>query len=149
MFDRIELESSADALAGENLVKQRYADRLVRPRSEIFRFTPQKMREVMAVVREFVEQQLPLQRAAETAAAELNDLTPTPEVLPATEELKRTNERLRELYLDTARLDNQIKDVDAEIARLEATVKIAIGSASGIEGIATWTMGQITGEVQP
>jgi hypothetical protein len=40
LFRSLSLATGADALAGEQFIKQRYAARLVRPRSEIFRFTP-------------------------------------------------------------------------------------------------------------
>ncbi|MBF6328475.1 hypothetical protein [Nocardia transvalensis] len=52
------------------------------------------------------------------------------------------NRRLLELAAEKARLEGQVKDLDAQIARSEATVKIAIGTAQGIAGIATWTMGE-------
>lgn len=149
LFHYVETEDGTDALEGEHFIKQRYAARLVRPRSEIFRFTPQEALDAMAAAQKFMEKELPQQRDAEAQVAELAGLTPTAEMRPATEDVKNTYQRLRELTLDKVRLENQVKDVCAEILRLEAALKIAIGSASGIEGIATWGLGKSRGKFNP
>ncbi|MGN2638367.1 hypothetical protein ACWEKT_35430 [Nocardia takedensis] len=54
LFRSVSTVTGADALAGEQFVKQRYAVRLARPRSEIFRLTPAEVVGVLAAAQEYV-----------------------------------------------------------------------------------------------
>ncbi|MGK8491817.1 GIY-YIG nuclease family protein [Nocardia asiatica] len=142
LFRSVSTETSAQALAGEHFIKQRYALRLVRPRSEIFRFTPAEVVGVLAAAQEYIEQELPREQADKAAVAELEAVTPDEEVVEATADTAMLHRQLHEMLAEKARLENQVKDAENEISRLTSALKIAIGKSSGIDGVAMWRIGK-------
>ncbi|WP_068056249.1 GIY-YIG nuclease family protein [Nocardia xishanensis] len=142
LFRSVSTATGADALAGEQFIKQRYAARLVRPRSEIFRFTPAEVVGVLAAAQEYVERELPREEADKAAVAQLEEATPDEEVLAATAELTTLHHQIHDMVAEKARLENQVKDAENEISRLTSALKIAIGKSSGIDGVAMWRIGK-------
>lgn len=148
LFGSFAIARDDDALAGEHFIKQRYFERMTHSH-ETFRFTAAEVHDVLAAAREFIEHRLPQQRANEKRVAELAVLTPVPEMLTATEDLKRLCEELRERTRQRAVAQNAVKALESDIAQLEAQVKVAIGATSGIEGYVSWTMGRSRGKFNP
>lgn len=142
LFRSLSFATSTESTAGETFIKQRYAARLVRPRGELFRFTPAEVVGALAAAQEYVERELPRERADEAAVAELEAETPDEEVLAASADTTMLQHQLHDMLDEKARLANQVKDAEREIARLTSALKIAIGKASGIEGVAMWRMGK-------
>ncbi|MFE3226040.1 hypothetical protein [Nocardia sp. NPDC059228] len=125
--------------AGEQFIKQRYAARLVRPRSEIFRFTPAEVVGVLSAAQEYVERELPREKADKAAVAQLEEAPPDEEVLAPTADMTMLHRQLHNMLTEKARLENQVKDAENEISRMTSALKIAIGKTSGI---AMWRMGK-------
>ncbi|MFJ9371028.1 GIY-YIG nuclease family protein [Nocardia sp. NPDC101769] len=149
LFRSVSTATGADALAGEQFIKQRYAARLVRPRSEIFRFTPAEVVGVLAAAQEYVERELPREKADKAAVAQLEEASPDEEVLAPTADMTMLHHQLHDMLTEKARLENQVKDAENEISRLTAALKIAIGKTSGIAGIAMWRIGKSRARFNP
>ncbi len=127
LFDYVESEH---ALKGEQFLKRRWAHRLHRYRSEVYRLTEDECRQAMAELRQYLEHVLPTELAEQQQLAELevvdNDDTmiePDPEILAA-------HRRLVEIESERRRLDY-------EAETLRRSIILAIGKNKGIEGVAT------------
>jgi hypothetical protein len=59
-------------------------------------------------------------------------------MLPPTAELVEQRRRLLQIRAEKARRMADIADLALEEERLEAAIKLAIGAAKGIDGVATW-----------
>ncbi|WP_280507132.1 GIY-YIG nuclease family protein [Nocardia flavorosea] len=143
LFDAIE---SDDYKAGEKFVKDNWpTHRSDLGGKEIFRFTTDEAYEVFRRLRTYLEQELPRQRRAE----ELNDIEPTPETLPADDALLQLRRKWTELTTEEQRLQAAITGVTSEKALVETELKLAIGTHTGIEGVATWARTKETRRINP
>ena len=132
VFDLIE---TADAKDGEAFLHRRLAHKCLI--GENFALTPDEMREAMGQAREFLEE-LPQQREVHDRLDELSSVESGDEMLPPTAELVEQRRRLLQIRAEKAQRVAEIADLVLEEERLGAAIKLAIGAAKGIDGVATW-----------
>jgi Meiotically up-regulated gene 113 len=137
LFDHIETGEAKD---GEDFILRRLAtQRLI---GEFFAVTADEASAAMDACRIFLERELPILRAERERVAELAAVESGSEMLPSSEDLL---DKYRALLLLRARkklLRIDIDRIEADEQRLETAIKLAIGTAKGIEGIATWETGE-------
>jgi Meiotically up-regulated gene 113 len=121
-FDFIKTD---DYRQGETFIHRLLDSRRVN--GEFFSVTPDEAREAMQACRDFLEHELPRRKKAE----ELSTVESGPEMRPHSEDAWAMS---RELL----RLCQQKDRIQIEITRLETAIQLAIGTARGIEGVATW-----------
>ena len=63
------------------------------------------------------------------------------QMLPATDELLEERRRLLQIRAEKARRMAEVADLELEERRLETAIKLTIGTAKGIDGVATWQTG--------
>ncbi|PPI89215.1 GIY-YIG nuclease family protein [Nocardia nova] len=102
--------------------------------TEIYRFTAAQAAEVFTGCRGWLANILPLERKAE----ELAGVEPDPTVLPRDDKAVELREEWLELDRRERELLESLRYVSATKDCVEAELKVAIGTASGIEGVATW-----------
>ncbi len=152
-----------DYQEGERYIHQLLKSRRVKARGagsrEHFLVAGPELAEAFEETRNYLDRDLPRQR--ELAKYEL--LEASEDILPATEDMVQVKELLGELNAKRARLqpewdrlDDEVRELqekqwaererlnrgfaelDAEEQRLMTTIKLAIGPAAGIDGVATW-----------
>jgi Meiotically Up-regulated Gene 113 (MUG113) protein len=126
---------TADAKDGEAFLHQRLAHKCLI--GENFALTPEEMQDAMAQAARFLEE-LPQRREVQERLKQLNLLESNDEMLPPTTELVRQHERLLQIRAEKAQRMADIADLTLEEEHLEAAIKLAIGAARGIDGVATW-----------
>ena len=132
VFDEIE---TADAKDGEAFLHRRLAHKCLI--GENFALTPDEMREAIGQARRFLED-LPRQREVRERVEQLSSVESSDEMLPPTAELVEQRRRLVQIRAEKAQRMADIADLALEEERLEAAIKLAIGVAKGIDGVATW-----------
>jgi Meiotically up-regulated gene 113 len=136
LFDSIETEDDKE---GERFILRHLAHkRLV---GEFCAVTVDEAREAMQVCRVYLERQLPIWRAEEGKVAELNGIESSPEMLHSTEDLSEKYQQLLQLRAKKRLMEIDLERMGDQEARLEIAIKLAIGSAKGIDGVATWETG--------
>ena len=133
LFEFIE---TSDARAGETYVHDLLKDR--RLVGENFALSPAEARAAAARTRNYVDDELPRLQAVRDLLAELKSAESTGQLLPSTDAVRAMHQRLLELDEDIAARNQELETLGAERRRLEDSVKLAIGVARGIEGVATW-----------
>ena len=132
VFDVIE---TADAKDAEAFLHQRLAhQRLI---GENFALTPEEMQDAMGQARRFLEE-LPQRREVQERLKQLDSVESNDEMLPPTVELVEQRRRLLQIRVEKAQRMADITDLTLEEERLEAAIKLAIGAAKGIDGVAIW-----------
>jgi hypothetical protein len=126
---------TANAKDGEAFLHRRLAHKCLI--GENFALTPDEMREAMGQARRFLEE-LPQQREVQERVEQLSSVESSDEMLPPTAELLQQRRRLVQIRAEKARRMADIADLALEEERLEATIKLAIGAAKGMDGVATW-----------
>jgi len=95
------------------------------------------MREAMGQARRFLEE-LPERRGVQERLDELSSVESSDEMLSPTAKLVQQRSRLLQIRAEKARRMAEIADLALEEEGLEAAIKLAIGAAKGIDGVATW-----------
>ena len=125
-FDRIETDDGRD---GERFIHKRLdAKRLG---GEWFAVTADEASEAMQACRDFLEHELPKLKKERGEELALKVVESGPEMLPSSEDLVSKYRELRRLRAEKWR-------IEIEEERLVLAIKLAIGTAKGIEGVATW-----------
>lgn len=132
LFDSIETDEQK---AAEKYIKDTWAHRRsTTGGKEVFRLTETEAAQLFAQCREWLAEVLPKQRRT----AELEALAPEATVLASDD----TTVELREQWLkareEEVRLRQALDRAAAEREKVEIELKLAIGTASGINGVATW-----------
>ncbi|WP_328664617.1 GIY-YIG nuclease family protein [Nocardia salmonicida] len=143
LFDAIETDEHQ---ALEKYIKVMWSDdRSDEGGTEIYHLAESQVTEVFATCRRWLDKELPDQKLAQ----ELEQAEPESTILPR-------NERAAELRRDWLELDRKQRDIrtalewlGAEKAIVETELKLAIGTSSGIEGVATWAQTRETRRVSP
>jgi hypothetical protein len=132
VFDVIE---TADAKDGEAFLHRRLAHKCLI--GENFALTPDEMREAMSQARRFLEE-LPQRREVQERVDQLSSAESSDDMLSPTAELVEQRRLLLQIRAEKARRMADVADLAFEEERLEAAIKLAIGAAKGIDGVATW-----------
>ena len=132
VFDVIETDHAKE---GEEFLHARLAYKCLI--GENFALTPDEVRDAMCQARSFLEE-LPHRLELQNRLEELGSVESGDEVLPTTPELVEQRRRLLQIRAEKAQRMADLADLALEEERLEASIKLAIGSAKGIDGIATW-----------
>jgi hypothetical protein len=132
VFDVIE---TADAKDGEAFLHRRLAHKCLI--GENFALTSDEMREAMGQARRFLEE-LPERREVQERLDELSSVESSDEMLSPTAKLVQQRSRLLQIRAEKVRRMAEIADLALEEEGLEAAIKLAIGAAKGIDGVATW-----------
>lgn len=136
LFDCIETD---DYKEGEAFILRRLAHkRLV---GEFCAVTADEASEAMEACRAYLENELPRWREEDHKVAELSAIESSPEMLPSSEDLMEKYRQLLHLRAEKKLRKIEIDRLEAEQVRLETAIKLAIGRAKGIEGVATWETG--------
>ena len=136
LFEFIETEDDKD---GERFILRHLAHkRLV---GEFCGVSVDEARKAMQLCRVYLERQLPIWRAEEGKIAELNGIESGPEMLPSTEDLSEKHQQLLQLRAKKRLMEIELDRMRDQEARLETAIKLAIGRAKGIDGVATWETG--------
>jgi hypothetical protein len=136
LFDSIETD---DAKEGEAFILRRLAHRQLI--GEIFAVTQGEASAAMEACRTYLENQLPLWRAEDHKVAGLSAIESGPEMLPSSEDASEKYRQLLRLRAEKKLRKIEIARLEVEEVRLETAIKLAIGDAKGIEGVATWETG--------
>lgn len=132
LFDAVETDEHK---ALEKHVKDTWADRRgMEGGTEIYRFTETEAAQVFQQCRSWLTDELPKRRQVE----QLEDLEPDPTVLPSDDATEHLRHRWLELHEREQQLRNECDRVTTEKTRVETELKLAIGTASAIAGVATW-----------
>jgi hypothetical protein len=116
------------------LLKSRRVRQPGRGPREHFLVNDAELAEAFAKTRTYLDVELPRERQVEKYEV----LQAGKDILPATDEDLRVKDRVRELRVARAHLNRQLGELDAEEKRLMTSVKLAIGPAGGIDGVASW-----------
>jgi Meiotically up-regulated gene 113 len=136
LFDSIETEDDRE---GERFILQQLAHkRLV---GEFCAVSADEATEAMQACRVYLERQLPVWRAEESRVTELGGIESGPEMLPSTEDVLGKYQQLLQLRAKKKLMEIELNRIGDQEARLEIAIKLAIGSAKGIDGVATWETG--------
>jgi Meiotically up-regulated gene 113 len=132
VFEVIETE---DAREGEKFLHQQLAHkRLI---GENFSLTPDEAQEAMRRARIFLEE-LPQRREEESRLQQFSSIESSDDMLAPTDQLLDQRRRLLQVRAEIAQHAAGIAVLELEEARLVAAIKLAIGTAKGIDGVATW-----------
>jgi len=126
VFEKIETEDEAD---WEQYLHKRLRSRQARGSSakEFFEITPEALKTVIQEAREFLPSFLEMKRAADCLA---NEKSTDRMVAPGMEDLA--------IYQRLLEVREQEDRCHYERLHLENKLKLVIGTAAGLEGIATW-----------
>ncbi|WP_194838777.1 GIY-YIG nuclease family protein [Nocardia sp. XZ_19_369] len=113
--------------------------------TEIYHLTETEAAQLFSECRVWLVEELPKQRRAE----ELEALEPDPAVLPSDARTLALRGQWIELSDEEARAKQEYDRVAAARARVETELKLAIGTATGIEGVATWDTGVKSRRINP
>jgi Meiotically up-regulated gene 113 len=136
VFDFIETDEGP---AGEKFLLRRLASKQLI--GEIFAVTANEASDAMQACQQFLENELPRLKEEKDRIAELSMVESGPEMLPASQDVLEKYKRLIELRADQKAKRIEIGAIEAEVERLEMAIKLAIGTAAGIDGVATWETG--------
>jgi hypothetical protein len=136
LFGFIETE---DAKEGEEFILRRLAHK--RLTGEFCAVTAEEAAEAITACRAYLEHELPHQREEDQKIAELSAIESGQEMLPSSEEILEKYRQLVRLHAEKKLRKIEIERIETEENRLEAALKLLIGSAKGIEGVATWETG--------
>ncbi|MFR9754044.1 hypothetical protein ACL02S_23805 [Nocardia sp. 004] len=128
LFDYVETEH---ALTGEQFLKQRWAARLHRYRSEIFRLTEDECRAAMSELRHYLDHELPAELAQKAELAELETADNDDTLIEADPDITAAHRRLVDI-------EAQLRRLAAEAEPLRRALMLAIGKNCGIAGVATF-----------
>jgi hypothetical protein len=132
IFEVIETD---DAREGEKFLHQQLAHK--RLMGENFDLTPDEAREAMRRARIFLEE-LPQRREEESRLRQLSSIESSDDMLAPTGQLLDQRRRLLLIRAEIAQHTAEIAVLQLEEKRLEAAIKLAIGTAKGIDDVATW-----------
>jgi hypothetical protein len=135
-FGCIETDDYRD---GEKFILRRLAHK--RLTGEFFAVTADEAREAMEACRAYLENELPRWREEDYKVDELSTIESGPEMLPSSEDILGKYQQLIRLRAEKNLIKIEIDRIAVEEARLEKAIKLAIGHAKGIEGVATWETG--------
>lgn len=130
-----ELIETTDAKEGEEFLHRRLAHKCLI--GENFALAPEEVREAVGEARTFLEE-LPLRREQQSRVEQLTSIESSEEIFPPTDELLEQGRRLLQIRAEKARHMAEFEDLALEEERLEIAIKLAIGAAKGIDGVATW-----------
>jgi hypothetical protein len=136
LFDCIETD---DYKYGEKFILRRLAHK--RLTGEFCAVTADEATEAMEACRAYLENELPRWREEDRKVDELSTIESGPEILPSSEDILEKYQQLLRLRAEKNLRKIEIDRLEAEEARLETAIKLAVGSARGIEGVATWETG--------
>jgi Meiotically up-regulated gene 113 len=137
VFDYIETD---DAKNGENFILRRLASK--RLTGEFCAVTEDEAREAMAACRFFLESELPRYREEDGKVAELSAVESGSEMLSSSEDVLEKYRQLLRLRAEKKLMKIEMDRIGVEEQRLETAIKLAIGTAKGIKGVATWETGE-------
>ena len=103
--------------------------------------TAEEAGEAITACQAYLEHELPRQREEDQKIAELSAIESSQEMLPSSDEILEKHRQLVRLHAEKKLRKIEIERIEAEENRLEAALKLLIGSAKGIEGVATWETG--------
>jgi hypothetical protein len=129
----------SDAKAGEQFIQRRLASK--RLTGEFCAVTTGEASDAMQACRTLLEYGLPRWREEHDRVAELSVVESGPDMLPSSEDVLEKYRQL--LMLRTARKLKQIEidRIVVEEEQLVTAIKLAVGTAKGIQGVATWETG--------
>ena len=136
LFDYLETDDYKD---GEKFILRRLAHK--RLTGEFFAVTADEAREAMEACRTYLKNELPLWREEDHEVDELSTIESGPEMLPTSEDVLEKYRQLLRLRAEKNLRKIEIDRLEVEELRLETAIKLAIGPAKGIEGVATWETG--------
>lgn len=136
LFDYLETDDYKD---GEKFILRRLAHK--RLTGEFFAVTADEAREAMEACRAYLENELPRWREEDHEVDELSTIESGPEMLPTSEDVLEKYRQLLRLRAEKNLRKIEIDRLEVEELRLETAIKLAIGPAKGIEGVATWETG--------
>lgn len=140
LFGSVPAATAADAADAEQFIHRL----LARHRTgigETFTCTEDDISEALQKTAAFLVDTLPKVREDQAKIAELAAMKSTPEILPATEQLRQAKRRLIDIAQEKTALEDQLKDLSSEQQVLENMIKLTIGSARGVAGVAWWVSG--------
>jgi hypothetical protein len=136
LFDYIETDDYKD---GEKFILRRLAHK--RLTGEFCAVTADEAREAMEACRTYLKNELPRWREEDHEVDELSTIESGPEMLPTSEDVLEKYRQLLRLRAEKNLRKIEIDRLEVEEVRLETAIKLAIGPAKGIEGVATWETG--------
>ncbi|MGN2635010.1 GIY-YIG nuclease family protein [Nocardia takedensis] len=143
LFDAIETD---EYKALEKHIKDRWGHRrATEGGTEIYHLTEAETAQLFSDCRTWVTEELPKLRRTE----ELEALEPDPTVLPSDEATRALRAQWITLHDQEQRLKQEYEQAAAERARVETELKLAIGTAAGIDGVATWETGVKSRRINP
>ncbi|MRH92302.1 hypothetical protein GFY24_33535 [Nocardia sp. SYP-A9097] len=143
LFDAIETD---EYKALEKRIKDTWGHRRsTEGGSEIYHLTETEAAQVFSECRAWLTEELPKERRTE----ELEALEPDPTVLPSDARTLQLRGQWIALYEQQQRVKQEYDRVAAELAWVETELKLAIGTATGIEGVATWDTGVKSRRINP
>ncbi|WP_067665957.1 GIY-YIG nuclease family protein [Nocardia miyunensis] len=102
--------------------------------TEIYHLTETEAAQLFSDCRTWVTEDLPKQRRTE----ELEAIEPDPTELPSDEQTRELRSQWIKLHDEEIRAKQEFDRAVAARARVETELKLTIGTAAGIEGVATW-----------
>lgn len=136
LFDCVETD---DYRAGEKFILRRLAHkRLI---GEFCAVTADEARDAMEACRAYLENELRLWREEDHKVDELSAIESGHEMLPSSEDVSEKYRQLLRVRAEMKLKKIEIDRLEDEAIRLETAIKLAIGRAKGIEGVATWETG--------
>lgn len=102
--------------------------------TEIYHLTETEAAQLFSDCRAWVTEELPKQRRTE----ELEAIEPDSTVLPSSEQTRELRIQWIKLHDEEIRAKQEFDRAVAARARVETELKLTIGTAAGIDGIATW-----------
>jgi Meiotically up-regulated gene 113 len=136
LFDYVETDDYRD---GEKFILRRLAHK--RLTGEFFAVTAEEACEAMEACRAYLKNELSRWREEDHEVDELNTIESGPEILPSSEDVLEKYRQLLRLRAEKNLRKIEIDRLEVEELRLETAIKLAIGRAKGIEGVATWETG--------
>ncbi|MGV9860074.1 GIY-YIG nuclease family protein [Gordonia sp. NPDC003425] len=132
LFGSIETD---DYKAAEKYIKEVRSDRReTEGGKEFYRLTGDEAAQTLHDCEVWLSDELPKERKAN----ELQTVVPDAGILPADEGALELKKRWLELEKQAHSLKVALAKIESDKGRLETRLKLAIGTASGITGIATW-----------
>lgn len=143
LFDAIETD---EYKALEKRIKDTWGHRrATEGGTEIYHLTETEAAQVFSECRTWLVEELPKQRRTE----ELEALKPEPTVLPSDERTLALRVQWIQLYDEELRAKQEYDRIAAARSRVETDLKLAIGTTTGIEGVATWETGVKSRRINP
>jgi hypothetical protein len=136
LFESIETEDDTE---GEKFIHSLVAHKQLV--GEFFAVSADEARVAMQACRVYLEHELPVRRLEDSKVAELLSVESGPEMVAPTDDVLGKYQQLVQLRANQKLMEIEVNRIKAQAERLEIAIKLAIGPAKGIDGVATWETG--------